>query len=75
VTLRADKRCALLSLIDFVIENATIVECRSNVATFSAATRFDRYFSRLITRGVHRGHVVTLRALQIRMGLVAKGAG
>ncbi len=38
VTLRADKRCALISLIDLVIENPAIIEGRGNVTTFSAAT-------------------------------------
>ena len=38
VTLRADKRCALISLIDLVIENPAIIEGRGNVTTFRTTT-------------------------------------
>src|SRR6185437_4755878 len=75
VALRANKRRALVPLVYLVIENSAFVERCGNVAAFRAATRFHRHFPRHVTRLVHHGHVVTLRALQIRMHFMSKRAG
>lgn len=75
VTLRANKRRTLISLIDLVVEDSTIIGCGGDVATFGAATGFHRHFFRLVTRCVHPRHVVTLRALQIGMYFMSKRAG
>ena len=75
VTLRAGKRRILISLIDFVVENSTFIQRRGNVTTLRASTRFHRHLLRRVTRGVHRRHVVTLRAFQIGMCLMSKSAG
>ena len=75
VTLRADKRRTLVSLIDLVVENPAIIRRRSYVATLGAATRFHRHFLRLVIRRVQRRHVVTLRAFQIDVYFVTKRAG
>ena len=75
VTLRANKRRALVSLIELVVEDSTIIGRGGDVATFGAATGFHRYFFRVVTRCVHPRHVVTLRALQIGMYFMSKRAG
>jgi len=67
MTLRADKRRALVFLIELVIEDAAVVECRRNVTTLRAATRFDR--------NSLAGHDVTLRAFHVRVCFMSKGAG
>src|SRR5690349_3374525 len=75
VALGADKRRALISLVYLVVENSAVVDCRCNVTAFAAAARFYRNFFRRLAGRVHRLDVVTLRALQIRMRFMAKGAG
>jgi hypothetical protein len=75
VALRARKRRTFVSLIDFVIENATVIESRGDVTTLGAATRFHGHFLRLVTRGVHRHYVVTLGAFHVRVRFMSKSAG
>jgi len=67
VTFRADKRRALILLIDLVIQDSTVIELRRNVTTFRATTRFHRDS---LTR-----HRVTLRALYIRVSFMSKSSG
>ena len=72
VTLRADKRRALISLIDLVIENPTISEGRGNVTTFSTTTRFHRHLVRCVIGGVHPCDVVTLCAFHVLVRFMSK---
>jgi hypothetical protein len=64
---RANKLPVFISLIDLVVENSTVIQRRSDVATFRATTRFHRDFSRF-------GYAVTLRTLQIRVSFMSKRA-
>jgi hypothetical protein len=68
MALGADKLRAFISLIDFVVENSTVIQRRRDVTTFSATTRFHRHFLYLTSR------VVTLRAFQIRVRFMSKRA-
>src|ERR1041385_1087466 len=75
VTLRACETCALVPLIDLVIQNPTVVECRRHVTTFAATTRLHGKLLGLVARRVHGRYAVTLCALQIGMRFVTKRAG
>lgn len=68
MALRANKFRALVSPIDFVVENSTVVQGRSYVATLRPATRFHLDL-------LHLRSVVALRALQIGMSFMSKRAG
>jgi len=69
MALRADKLPVFVSLIDFVVENSTIIQRRRDVTTFSPTTRFHWHSLVLII------HVVTLDAFQIRVNFMSKRAG
>jgi len=43
MALRTNKRGALVSLVNFVVENPTVVSRGGDVTTFSAATRLHRH--------------------------------
>lgn len=68
MALRANKLRVLVSLIDFVVKNSTVIQGRSDVATLRATTRFHRHLP-------HLRSVVTLRALQIGMSFMMKRGG
>src|SRR6202008_1948080 len=65
MALRADKLSVLVSLIDLVVENSTVIQRRSDVTALCATTRFHPYLLDLIIR------VVTLRAFQIGMSFMS----
>ena len=71
VTLRADKRCALISLIDLVVENSTVIQSRRNMTAFSAAARLHRNTH---VRDIGRHWLVTLRTFHLSMDFMSKGA-
>jgi hypothetical protein len=71
VTLGADKLRILVFLIDFVIENAAIIQRRGYVTTFGAATRFHRH--RAPPAG--RGRLMALVTLNVRMNFMPERAG
>ena len=75
MALCADKLPVLVSLVNLVVENSTVIQGGRNVAPFRATTRFNRNFLRLGIHRIHRRHVVTLRAFQISVRFMSKRTG
>ena len=77
VTLRANKRGIFFLLIGLEIQSPTIIGCGSDVTPVRSAARTHRDLQSFRVQGVHRRHVVTTHAVQIRVlsSFVPESAG
>ena len=77
VTFRADKRRVCFLLFDLVIQNAAAIGGLRDVTSFGSATGTQGNDEGLSVKSVHRGHVMTIRAVDVWVvsTLMPKSAG